>query len=127
MDDNQGFEPDDFIEDDFHSMSPLRRIQAEHLTWAQRNFPDQEPWHSFVGMSEELGEAGHAFLKATQGIRGHENHEEELVDALADMMIYMINFANLMGIDLHDALESTWDKVRQRDWQEKPDTAHQES
>ena len=94
----------------------IAKMQREHLEWSKRNFPDNQPWHPFVGMIEELCECAHAFLKTSQGIRTNEDHKEQLYDSLGDIFIYMMDFANHQGIDLGECFVVTWDKVKQRDW-----------
>lgn len=95
----------------------LSIVQRELVPWQEHNFPNRPAWQPLVGMQEELGELAHAFLKKSQNIRLTENHNENLIDSLADLLVYACDFANACGIDLSDALDRTWAKVRQRDWQ----------
>jgi NTP pyrophosphatase (non-canonical NTP hydrolase) len=99
-------------------MSSIREMQAQHKEWQQHNFPDQTAMDAFMGMVEETGEMSHALLKHRQGIRDVDGESVMalVVDALADHFIFSLGFANLYGIDLQYAIESTWDRVRQRDW-----------
>lgn len=96
----------------------LRQLQAEQKEWAQRNFGTQRPsYHALLGMGEELGELQHAHLKNEQGIRGTPaEHRAKKIDALGDLWIYGMDYANLEEIDLEEAIRTTWDKVKQRDW-----------
>lgn len=92
-------------------------LQAELYPWAIHNFPNATPMQPFMGMVEELGELSHALLKKEQGIRGTvEEHDEAIVDALADIAIYMADFANRNDINLQNVIERVWNKVSQRDW-----------
>jgi NTP pyrophosphatase (non-canonical NTP hydrolase) len=109
----------------------LRRLQQAHAKWRAHNFPSGKEWHPLVGVSEELGEAAtaflrivsaagrvdHGYLKQSQGIRISEDHRAEIVDAIGDMLLYTIDFANRIDIDLADTLRITWSEVSARDWQ----------
>jgi len=69
---------------------------------------------------EEVGELSHAFLKHEQGIRGMRDPvvaHAAMVDAVGDICIYLASFCNANHISLGDAVESTWEQVRLRDWQ----------
>lgn len=94
----------------------FRELQEKHGQWAETNFPNAEKWEPLVGMQEELGELSHAFLKMHQGIRVNEDHEGKMVDAVGDILIYMADFCNRNGIDMQEALETTWAEVKERDW-----------
>ena len=98
--------------------SELEKFQAEVAEWSQRNFPKNKPYHPLLGVSEEVGELCHAFLKAEQGIRGTpEEHFAASVDAVGDIVIYLTDFCSRNGISLADAIMTAWGEVRQRDWQ----------
>jgi hypothetical protein len=109
----------------------LRKLQDDHRTWREHNFPGADDWQPLVGVSEELGEAAfafiriaatvgridHGYLKQAQGIRVGEDHRAEIVDAVGDLLLYVVDFANRLDIDLADALKTTWAEVSARDWQ----------
>lgn len=98
-------------------MGFLNVMQIEHRSWALKNFgSDRQSDDPLIGITEELGELCHAHLKTKQGIRTNENHYENKVDALADMVIYMLDYCNLENIDLEEAIKRTWSDVRKRDW-----------
>ena len=101
----------------------LATVQAEAWQWTKRNFPGQAPWHPLLGVTEELGELNHAYLKAVQGIRGTpEEHRAAMEDAVGDLVIFLANWCSHMGIDLSAAVARTWEQVRKRDWQAHPET-----
>ncbi len=103
--------------DDLRRCEPLSQIQHEIKIWSAYNFPDNTEEHPRLGMVEELGELHHAVLKAKQGIRGTaEEHLAAEKDALADLMIYLLDYCNQRGFDAQDILAETWHRVRQRDW-----------
>lgn len=111
----------------------LPTIQREIGEWSRRNFGDQtsKATHQvlgslapLLGVTEELGELTHVVLKRHQGIRGYDNYEKykaERDDAVADLMIYLCDFAEREGdLDVMEALERTWNKVKSRDWKNRP-------
>lgn len=105
-------------------MIDLRKIQREQWIWAQKNFPDNKKWMPLVGIGEEVGELMHHFLKSAQNIRNQEHHYIEMIDAVGDICVYLMNFCSETGIDLENAIVETWQNVKNRDWQKNPDTAH---
>jgi len=94
----------------------LRQIQQEVKEWSLKNFENQQSWKPLLGAVEEIGELSHAHLKASQGIRTHENHDDDKKDALADIIIYLCDYASREGINLEQELIKTWNEVKQRDW-----------
>lgn len=71
-------------------------IEKQH-EWELANFGKQGPEMALVGIFEELGELSHALLKHEQGIRGFENEayfQEQVQDAVGDVMIYLVSFCN---------------------------------
>lgn len=95
----------------------LDKLQTEIWTWKCINFPSSSAEEQFLGVVEEVGEAAHAILKKSQGIRGSEDkHQEDLRDAIGDIMIFLLNFCSAQGWDLSDILVETWGTVRGRDW-----------
>jgi NTP pyrophosphatase (non-canonical NTP hydrolase) len=55
-------------------------------------------------------------------VRTGEDHQAAKVDALGDILIYMLDYCNKCNIDLEDALNKTWEEVRKRDWIANPVT-----
>jgi NTP pyrophosphatase (non-canonical NTP hydrolase) len=99
----------------------LRLIQVERDHWVAHNFPNDRIEDSFMGMVEEMGELAHHLLKSKQGIRGGDvDHEAEIRDACADLVIFMLGIASHKGFDLMDAILEAWDEVRHRDWIKYP-------
>lgn len=98
-------------------------IQDEIREWADRNFAEPrgleivpliEP---VMGIQEEAGELAHHWLKREQGIRGTpEFHNEQMIDALGDLGVYMMNACSIMGVSLEDTIRKTWEHVKTRDW-----------
>lgn len=99
----------------------LREIQAEHRRWIEYNFPGETAHQAVFGMTEELGELCHHLLKREQGIRSDGvDHDAEIRDACADLVIFMMTVADNNGFDLMDAIEDAWNQVRERDWVKFP-------
>ena len=99
----------------------LRLLQVEHKRWLDHNFPGQTREQIMLGMTEELGELAHHLLKREQGIRGGDvDHDAEIRDACADLVIFMMGLADLEGFILMDAILEAWDTVKRRDWVKYP-------
>jgi NTP pyrophosphatase (non-canonical NTP hydrolase) len=101
----------------------MKETQDEIIEWSHRNFGnvpnEQIPIRisSFLGMVEELGEIAHGILKMGQNIRGtKEEHEEEISDGIADLLVYLLDFCGRNNRDAEELLQKVWDKVKQRDW-----------
>lgn len=102
----------------------LLEIQLKLGHWEQDNFPNdiKNPWVNLLGVSEEVGELCHSYLKLHQKIRGSEQkHIEEGKDAVGDILIYLFNFCSKMGWNLEDCLKSAMDQVLGRDWISNPE------
>lgn len=100
------------------TLGMLQKLQAE---WSLKNFGEQPPHRPLLGATEELGELCHAHLKMEQGIRGNEDHEANIKDAVADVIIYLSDYCTKMGINLHDSVFDTWAEVSKRDWKADPE------
>lgn len=106
----------------------IRKLQQEHVRWANRNFPGDHPsWHPLLGIAEEVGELNHHYLKRVQNIRNGEDHVNGIKDALGDIVIFLADFCNREGIDFQSAIEKAWKEVSQRDWQKDPELGTQEA
>lgn len=104
-------------------MGQIAGLQMQHKKWADHNFPNQTPSQMVLGICEEAGELAHAQLKREQKIRGFEDmivYRDAVEDAIGDLFIYMMSFCNTAGIDLEDAVVTTWQRVSQRDWVKFP-------
>ena len=122
----------------------LDTMQDEVSKWAMHNFGPLTPSDSILGIGEEVaelfeahefltnalhkmvqanGQLNHAHLKAKQGIRGDlDEHEAKGKDALADMIIFALNYAAGMKWKLWPILQTVWMEVRKRDFKKYPDT-----
>ena len=100
----------------------LTEVQSEHKDWHKHNFSEVPFWMPVFGMIEELGELAHALLKQVQGVRTNEDHDENIKDAIGDLLIFTIGLSNSLDLDLRSVLAETWNKVRIRDWKKYPET-----
>jgi len=106
-------------------MTPLTlvELQEQHEVWQQKNFPRQQSYQAILGAIEELGELAHAHLKEEQAIRQMDADKafDLKCDAIGDLFIFLAGYCNLEGIDMQNALETTWAKVKTRDWIADPE------
>ena len=99
----------------------LAQLQREHRPWSERNFGACPSWYALLGIFEEAGELAHAHLKGVQGIRGTpEEHRAAKIDAVGDLVTFLAAYCNAEGLDLQAAVETTWDKVKARDYKNNP-------
>lgn len=67
----------------------LRDLQREVGEWSRRNFPGNEPWMPLLGVVEEIcGE-----MPVAQS-------DEDKLDAAADAVIFLADFAGRSGLDV---------------------------
>ena len=98
----------------------LKKLQEEQKEWQNKNFPNAKDYQVLLGVGEEVGELNHAHLKLEQGIRGTaEEHTEAKKDAIGDIIIFLAGYCNLSGLDLQECVDTAWDVVKKRDWNEK--------
>lgn len=96
----------------------FEQLQEQVGEWSRKNFPNAQPYHSLLGLIEEVGELSHAHLKNEQNIRGSEfEHYVEKIDAVGDILIYLADYCSRNNIDMQDTIEHTWNMVQKRDWQ----------
>lgn len=78
-----------------------------------------------TGIMEELGELSHVDLKEEQCIREYTREafiddpnraQHDRIDAIGDVLVYMINYCNIYGISLEAAIDDVGKKVLKRDW-----------
>lgn len=100
----------------------LTKTQQKLSAWLKHNFPETNSDQQLKGVMEELGELCHADLKAHQGIRGYtpEKAKDEIMDAVGDIIIYLINYCNTKDISFKDSLDMAYSTVMKRDWIKNP-------
>lgn len=85
---------------------------------AERDHRSHRP---LIGAAEELGELCHAHLKNEQGIRGTpEEWVAAKKDAIGDILIYLLDYANKEGLCLEECLSVALDEIHSRDWAKFP-------
>ncbi len=94
----------------------ISEIQNALEEWHEANFPDATPEDMLIGVAEEVGELAHANLKRRQ-LQMPELIEKEK-DAVGDIVLFLMNYCNLMGWDIRELTEKTWEEVRERDYQQ---------
>ena len=97
-------------------------LQEELNTWLNHNFPDTTSDKQLKGVMEELGELCHADLKSDQGIRGYtpKKTRAETMDAIGDLVIYLINYCNKKEISFKECIFMAKDTIMKRDWVKNP-------
>lgn len=114
----------DYARDNTKRETLLRKLQKEVGSWTNKNFPEGKPYQPLLGLIEELGELAHAHLKNEQGIRGYTSPyktDNEKIDAIGDLVIYLADYCERNDFDLHDCVMLTWEEVKARDWIENPE------
>lgn len=104
-------------------MKQLQQLQREIGKWSQDQFGDNiskatgyplGSQNALTGIVEEVGELNHVTICHHQGRRGYDNsikYKADRDDALADILIFMCDYAEREGTDLLTLLNQTWDKV----------------
>lgn len=64
-----------------------------------------DPKTQYIKLQEEAGELAKAILKDDQ---------PEIIDALGDCVVVLVNLAELCGYSLEDCVESAWDEIKNR-------------
>jgi NTP pyrophosphatase (non-canonical NTP hydrolase) len=108
----------------------LDQIQVEIAAWIHKEFgtnvsKDEDsisfgcPLGSippFLGVVEELGELARVLGRRHQGRYKGTGVEAQIekADAIADLMIFLLDLAYREGVNVHETLNVVWEKVRQR-------------
>lgn len=107
----------DRVDEDPQVPLGLSRVQRRIREWARYNFPDKPSWQPLLGVAEEVGELCHAHLKNAQGIRGTpEEWTAKKMDAIGDVLIYLMDYANKEGLDVEECLNMALNEISSRDW-----------
>lgn len=64
-----------------------------------------DPKTQYIKLQEEAGELAKAILK---------NDEEEIIDALGDCVIVLVNLSELCGYRLEDCIDTAYDVIKKR-------------
>jgi len=98
-------------------------LQRDLHLWRQRNFPTSGGPTTIpgavhlLGAVEEIGELAKAHIKQEQGIRGTpRDWEYKAQDAVADTIIYLMEYCSDRGWDIGYLVNKTVQEVTSRDW-----------
>lgn len=82
-----------------------RRTQNNTLTMAEKEN------HALFGMASEVGEIHAIYQKVYQG---HDMNYHKVIDEMGDLMWFMAELADAMGVSLVDVAEHNIDKLKKR-------------
>lgn len=108
---------------DFPEWYTVRTLQDQVYEWSLHNFGDQPAHRPLLGVGEELGELAsavgalnHAFLKQEQQIRMDEDHQQQMEDAVGDIVIYLADFCSRSQLNMDKCIRDAWRTVQKREW-----------
>lgn len=75
--------------------------------WAKQRgiYEKGDPKTQFLKLCEEMGELGSGILK---------NNEEEIIDAIGDCVVVLVNLSELCGYKIEDCIDSAYDQIKNR-------------
>lgn len=84
---------------------PLRALQDYYgVMAARRGYAHETPQDTMLLLTEEIGELARAVRRRVGLARDGEYPEDTVGDELADVQLYIVHFANVLGIDLSQAV-----------------------
>lgn len=88
-------------------MATYSILESEIVRWAEarRIIPNSTPQAQLLKALSEMGELADATLK---------NQKEDIVDAVGDVMVCLINYCALQDINLVDCMEVAYDQIKHR-------------
>lgn len=107
-------------------MKDLQQLQKEIADWSVKTFGDNShnlskangfpmgSQNALTGIVEEVGELNGATICKHQGRKGFGDQNKFASfrnDAIADIMIFLCDYAAREGVDLLTVLNETWDKI----------------
>ena len=78
-----------------------------------RNKKIVNPVMQFAKINEEVGELGHELVRGYCG-GGDSVPSQETVDAIGDILVTVIIFADIIGVDPLEALQLSYDTIKGR-------------
>lgn len=97
----------------------LDALQYRVDVWSGNNFGALPDTFHITKLTEEVGEAAHAVVRLfheSQGKKVNPKSEENLKDALGDIMVILMNLANNHGWALGNIIQEVADEVLARDY-----------
>lgn len=88
-------------------MSSFSDVQNDIIRWseARKIIPNSTPTAQLLKAFSEMGELADATVK--------QNHDE-IVDAVGDVMVCLVNYCALQDIDLVDCMYVAYDQIKNR-------------
>ena len=88
-------------------MATYQALEAEIIRWAEARkiIPNSTPHAQLLKALSEMGELADATLK---------DQKDEIVDAIGDVMVCLINYCALKDINLVDCMEIAYDQIKHR-------------
>jgi NTP pyrophosphatase (non-canonical NTP hydrolase) len=88
-------------------MATYAALEAEIIRWAEARkiIPNSTPHAQLLKALSEMGELADATLK---------DQKDEIVDAVGDVMVCLINYCALKDINLVDCMEIAYDQIKHR-------------
>lgn len=82
----------------------LKQLQEEQKPWVLHNFGEGQPYQPLLGLVEEIGELSGAVDQMEGCINDTDwsDASEETKDAIADIVVYMCDYASRIGVDMGD-------------------------
>jgi NTP pyrophosphatase (non-canonical NTP hydrolase) len=80
-------------------MTTLKQLQEEQRPWVKHNFGDRPTHQPLLGIVEEIGELSEALERLVRE-GGKEVTFTEIKDALADITIFLVDYASAVGWDM---------------------------
>jgi|AntDeeMetagen192_2_1112575.scaffolds.fasta_scaffold01470_5 hypothetical protein len=89
-------------------MKLFSEIQIEVGEWSSENFPGQEDINPLIGADEEMGELADT-------IEFDSEPDDEEIDAVGDILIFLADFCSIRGLDYQHAYELSQDRSPEHD------------
>ena len=88
-------------------MTTYSALESDVIRWseARRIIPNSTPLVQLCKAQTEMGELFDATMK---------NNKEDIVDAVGDVVVCLINYCALQDLNLVDCLEVAYDQIKHR-------------
>jgi len=88
-------------------MATFAALESDIVRWAEARkiIPNSTPHAQLLKALSEMGELADATLK---------NQKDEVIDAVGDVMVCLINYCALQDINLVDCMEIAYDQIKHR-------------
>jgi NTP pyrophosphatase (non-canonical NTP hydrolase) len=88
-------------------MNDLNELETLIIGWAKARgiVPNATPESQALKAVSEMGELADAILKG---------QDDEMKDAVGDVLVCLINLCALMGVTLAECLQAAWEQIKDR-------------